>query len=115
MQRGKFSAKVFATGGFRSAAGASGIDPGYEALLPRVGEGGFERIEPMKALTAFASAAALAMALAVAAALANAAVFAQFSPDSSAMDYKWVRDAAGTGGHFFSISSQTSTVAQGVK
>jgi hypothetical protein len=72
----------------------------------------------MKALTAFASAAALAMTLAATAAPANAAVFAQFTPDKSAMDYKWVNSGTaaspGTGGHFFSITSQSATVAQGV-
>jgi hypothetical protein len=68
----------------------------------------------MKALTAFASAAAVAAALSVAAPV-HAAVFAQFTPDLASADYKWVRNGAGTGGHFFSIVQGASTVAQGAK
>jgi len=71
----------------------------------------------MKAFATFIPAAAIAAALAATAAPASAAVFASFSPDSAASDYRWINDGAGdtgTGGHFFSISSQTSTVAQGV-
>jgi hypothetical protein len=71
----------------------------------------------MKALTSIASATVLAMSLAAAVAPAHASVFAQFTPDSNARDFRWVNNVAGdngTGGHFFSISNQTSTVAQGV-
>ena len=71
----------------------------------------------MKTLTAFASAAAVALSLAAMAAPAHASVFAQFSPDVGASDFKWVNNGAsnsGTGGHFFSISNVSSTVAQGV-
>src|SRR5262249_8400054 len=70
---------------------------------------------PMKALAALTAAAALTVAIA---APAHAAVFAQFSPNSSAMDYKWVNSGgasnSGASGHFFSIVNQGSTVAQGV-
>jgi hypothetical protein len=75
----------------------------------------------MKALTAIASAAALAAALAATAAPANAAVFAQFSPDRGAMDFRWIKSGGsgatgGTGGHFFSIgpNTQNAVTAQGV-
>ena len=71
----------------------------------------------MKALSTFASATVLAVTLAVSAAPAQATVFAQFTPDTAARDYRWINNAAsdnGTGGHFFSIATQSSTVAQGV-
>jgi hypothetical protein len=71
----------------------------------------------MKTLTTFVSAAVLAMALAASAAPVQAAVIAQFSPDTSAKDFRWINSAAsdnGTGGHFISITNQNSTVAQGV-
>jgi len=75
----------------------------------------------MKALTAFASAAAVAIALSAASAPAHAAVFAQFSPGNSKMDYRWIKSGgvgptAGTGGHFFSITptTQNATTAQAV-
>ena len=71
----------------------------------------------MKALTTVVSGAVMAMALAASAAPVQAAVIAQFSPDSSAKDFRWINSGAsdtGTGGHLFSIATQTSTVAQGV-
>ena len=67
----------------------------------------------MKSLTAFASAAVLAATLAVAAAPAHAApVFAQWTPDAAAADYKWIHN--GTGGELISINSGSDTTAQGV-
>ena len=71
----------------------------------------------MKALTTIASAAALAMTLAASAAPAQASVFAQFTPDSNARDFRWINSGPGdngTGGHFFSINTQGATAAQGV-
>jgi hypothetical protein len=58
--------------------------------------------------------AALAVSLCAVSLPANAAVIAQFQPLSNANDYKWVKDAAGTGGHFFSVAQSNSSVAQGV-
>ena len=71
----------------------------------------------MNKLKTLASAAAVALSLAAAAAPAHASVFAQFSPDTGASDYKWINSGAsnsGTGGEFLSIVSNASTVAQGV-
>jgi hypothetical protein len=71
----------------------------------------------MRTLTTFASAGALALSLAAAAAPAHASVFAQFSPDTNAADYRWINSGAsnsGTGGHFLTIANANSTVAQGV-
>jgi hypothetical protein len=75
----------------------------------------------MKALTAFASAAALALTVAATAAPAHSAVFAQFTPDNRAMDFRWIKSGgvgatAGTGGHLFTITpaTQSATTAQGV-
>jgi hypothetical protein len=66
----------------------------------------------MKALTTFASAAALAVTLTAAAVPAHAGVFAQFSPDTNASDYKWIKN--NTGGEFISITANTDTTAQAV-
>jgi len=73
----------------------------------------------MKAFATLLSAATLAAALAVTAAPASAAVFASFTPDKSAMDYRWINNGggnSGTGGHLFTItpSNQGSTTALGV-
>jgi len=71
----------------------------------------------MKALTTFASAVVLAATLAVSAVPAHATVFADFTPDTNANDYKWVNNGAldtGTGGHFFSITNVAQTTAHGV-
>jgi len=71
----------------------------------------------MKTLTTLASAAALALSLAAVSAPAHAAVIAQFTPDTNASDFKWINDGAnntGAGGHFFTVSDNASTVAQGV-
>jgi hypothetical protein len=75
----------------------------------------------MKALTAFASAAALALTVAATAAPAHSAVFAQFTPDNRAMDFRWIKSGgsgstAGTGGHLFTVTptTQNATTAQGV-
>jgi hypothetical protein len=71
----------------------------------------------MKGLTTIASAAALAMSLAASVTPAHAAVFAHFTPDTNARDFRWINSGPGdngTGGHFFSIKTQNSTVAQGV-
>jgi hypothetical protein len=82
--------------------------------------GGLKGTGPMKALTAFASAAALALTVAATAAPAHAAVFAQFTPDNRAMDFRWIKSTtganAGTGGHLFTITptTQNATTAQGV-
>src|SRR6185503_10488322 len=95
-----------------------GDGPGGIAFPPRGVMGGLKGSGPMKALKALASAAALAMTVAVTAAPAHAAVFAQFSPLTGSADYKWVNSGAsnsGTGGHFFSVTSASSNVAQGVR
>ena len=71
----------------------------------------------MKILTTLASATALALTLAAAAAPAHATVFAQFTPDTNASDYRWINSGAansGTGGHFFSVTGNTQTAAHGV-
>jgi hypothetical protein len=74
----------------------------------------------MKAIATYLSAAALAAALVTAAAPASAAVFASFSPDAAAMDFKWINNGStnnmGTGGHFFSIAplTQSAVTPQGV-
>jgi hypothetical protein len=62
----------------------------------------------MKAIATFLPAAALAAALMSSAAPASAAVFADFTPDSRAMDYRWINNGVsntGTGGHFFSLAA----------
>ena len=65
----------------------------------------------MKAFTLLASAAVVAAALA--AQPAQAAVFAQFSPNTGDADFRWIRSAGlGTNGHLFSIVNPASTVAQ---
>lgn len=66
----------------------------------------------MKALTTFASAAVLAVTLTAAAVPAHAGVFAQFSPDTAASDYKWIKN--NTGGEFISITNNANTTAQAV-
>src|SRR5205809_7922627 len=66
----------------------------------------------MKIFTTFASAAVLAVTLAAAAAPAQAAVFAQWTPDTNAADYKWVNNGlldTGTGAHLFSITNLAHT------
>ncbi len=67
----------------------------------------------MKAFSTFLP-AALAVSLCAASLPARAAVIAQFLPNTGAADYRWVKDRAGTGGHFFSINDAGSKVAQGV-
>jgi len=58
---------------------------------------------------------ALTFALWSAAVPAHSAVFAQFDPDASAADFKWVRSTSpSTGGDLFSINSTGATSAQGV-
>src|SRR5690348_14425434 len=72
---------------------------------------------PMKSVTIFASAAALALSLAAAAAPAHATVFAQFTPDTNASDYRWINSGVnnnGTGGSLISITGNTQTSAHGV-
>jgi hypothetical protein len=73
----------------------------------------------MKALTSLVSLAAVAASMSAVSLPAQAAVFAQFSPLTNASDFRWVKSGgsgptAGTGGHFFTITSNTSTVAQSV-
>jgi hypothetical protein len=69
----------------------------------------------MKAIATFLPAAALAAALLSSAAPASAAVFADFTPDSRAMDYRWINNGAsntGTGGHFFSLGTNQSATSE---
>jgi hypothetical protein len=61
-----------------------------------------------------ASAAAIAVSLVALATPVRAAVFAQFSPNLSDPEYKWVQSVSQTGGHFFTINSLADTSAQGV-
>ncbi len=71
----------------------------------------------MKTLTTLASAAALAMTLAIAAAPAHAAIIAQFDPDTSASDFRWINSISGntgTGGHLFSITGNSQTTVHAV-
>src|SRR4051794_39927031 len=71
----------------------------------------------MKALMTFAAAAVAAVSLATVAAPANAAVFAQFTPNTNASDFRWINSGAtnnGTGGHFISVTGNTQTTAHGV-
>jgi len=66
----------------------------------------------MRALTKILSATAVALSLAAVAAPSQAAVFAQFSPDTNANMYRWVNNGAnnsGTGGSFYTTSTATAT------
>lgn len=58
--------------------------------------------------------AALAASLCAASLPAHATVIADFQPLASAPDYKWVKDAARTDGHLFSINKGADKSAQGV-
>jgi hypothetical protein len=71
----------------------------------------------MNPLSTIAAAAALTISLAASAAPAQAAVFAQFTPDTNARDFRWINSVlgdTGSGGRFFSIAAQNATLAQGV-
>src|SRR4249919_19622 len=57
----------------------------------------------MKGFAILASATVLT--LAVVSSPAYAAVEAQFTPDTNANDYAWIRSAGGTGGHFTSLGT----------
>jgi len=58
----------------------------------------------MKSLTTFAAAAVLSLGIASA---SHAAVFAQFSPDTGAADYSWVKTGTGLTGDFTSTNVAT--------
>ena len=73
----------------------------------------------MRTFRTILPAAAVALALAGIAAPSQAAVIADFSPVSSAVDFDWVKSggsgaSAGTGGHLFSISASNQTSAHAV-
>jgi hypothetical protein len=62
----------------------------------------------------YSTVAAAALAFVMTAGPGRAAVFADFTPTTSAADYKWLQSgAAGDEGSFFSIVNPASTVAQG--
>jgi hypothetical protein len=63
----------------------------------------------MRGLANLASATALTLAAVSLPVAAGAAVIAQFDPDTNAADYKWVRDAVGTGGEFSSVGTNGPT------
>ena len=68
----------------------------------------------MRVLTKIISATAVALSLAAAAAPVQAAVFAQFTPDTGKAIYRWVNSAAnnnGTGGAFYTTATPTANVA----
>ncbi len=68
----------------------------------------------MRAITKIISAAAVALSLAAVAAPSQAAVFAQFSPDTGRNMYRWVNNGAnnsGTGGALYTTSTATGTSA----
>lgn len=64
----------------------------------------------MKGFSTAASAAALTLAVVSFTGPAQAAVIAQFTPDTAAADYAWVQSASGTGGDFHSIGTNGPTV-----
>ena len=66
----------------------------------------------MKTLTKILSATAVALALAAVAAPSQASVFASFTPDTGAANYRWVNSGAsnsGTGGAFYTTTTNTGT------
>ncbi|MFL5298519.1 MAG: PEPxxWA-CTERM sorting domain-containing protein [Phenylobacterium sp.] len=66
----------------------------------------------MKTFATFASAAVLAATLAAATAPAHATVIAQFSPDATSADYKWIKN--NSGGELISVGNPADTTATAV-
>jgi len=64
----------------------------------------------MKLLATLASASALTLAVVSLSTSAQAAVEAQFTPDTNANDYAWIKSAGGTGGELRTVGTNGPTV-----